>query len=105
MDALAGWTEAEKVAYVERHYPPYWLRVDLARKVEHANFIRAADAAGRPLATKVKPLAFEGVTQITVLADDHPRLLSTIAGACAAAGSNIVDAQIYTTTDGWALDT
>jgi [protein-PII] uridylyltransferase len=105
MDALTGWSDADKTAYVERHYPPYWLRVDLARKVEHAGFIRAADAAGRPLATMVKPLAFEAVTQITVLADDHPRLLSTIAGACAAAGANIVDAQIYTTTDGRALDT
>jgi [protein-PII] uridylyltransferase len=36
---------------------------------------------------------------------DHPWLLSSIAGACASAGANIVDAQIYTTTDGRALDT
>jgi len=42
---------------------------------------------------------------LTVLAPDHPRLLSVIAGACAAAGANIVGAQIYTTTDGLALDT
>ena len=34
-----------------------------------------------------------------------PWLLSIIAGACAMAGANIVDAQIYTTTDGLALDT
>ena len=40
-----------------------------------------------------------------MLAPDHPRLLSTIAGACAVGGGNIVDAQIYTTTDGMALDT
>ena len=40
-----------------------------------------------------------------MIAPDHPRLLSIIAGACAAAGANIVDAQIYTTTDGLALDT
>jgi [protein-PII] uridylyltransferase len=31
-------------------------------------------------------------------------LLSIIAGACAAAGGNIVDAQIHTTVDGRALD-
>ena len=49
--------------------------------------------------------AFEAVTEITVLTPDHPRLLSVIAGACAAAGANIVDAQIFTTTDGRALDT
>ena len=46
-----------------------------------------------------------GVTELTVLAPDHPWLLSIIAGACAMAGANIVDAQIYTTTDGRALDT
>jgi [protein-PII] uridylyltransferase len=45
------------------------------------------------------------VTELTVIAPDHPRLLSIIAGACAAAGANIVDAQIFTTTDGLALDT
>jgi [protein-PII] uridylyltransferase len=44
------------------------------------------------------------VTDITVLAPDHPRLLSVIAGACAGAGANIVDAQIFTTSDGRALD-
>ena len=45
------------------------------------------------------------VTEITVLAQDHPRLLSVIAGACAGAGANIVDAQVFTTSDGRALDT
>jgi [protein-PII] uridylyltransferase len=104
-DRLVGWSEAEKKAYVERHYPPYWLRVDVARKVDHANFIREATRDRKHLATSVMPHHFEGVTEITVLADDHPRLLSAIAGACAVAGANIVDAQIYTTTDGLALDT
>src|SRR4029077_18312391 len=46
-----------------------------------------------------------GVTEITVLAPDHPWLLTTLAGACAATGANIVDAQIFTTTDGRVLDT
>ncbi len=53
----------------------------------------------------VKTHQFEAVTEITVLAQDHPRLLSVIAGACAGAGGNIVDAQIFTTSDGRALDT
>jgi [protein-PII] uridylyltransferase len=49
--------------------------------------------------------AARAATELTVLAPDHPRLLSYLAGACAATGANIVDAQIYTTTDGMALDT
>ena len=104
-DRLVGWSDEEKKAYVERHYAPYWLRVDVARKVDHAGFIRDATRDRKHLATSVMPHHFEGVTEITVLADDHPRLLSAIAGACAVAGANIVDAQIYTTTDGLALDT
>ncbi|MDR3373770.1 MAG: [protein-PII] uridylyltransferase [Ancalomicrobiaceae bacterium] len=104
-EKLTDWPQADIDRYVERHYPPYWLRVDLARKIEHANFIRSLDEGSEQLATTVTPRAFEGVTEITVLANDHPRLLSIIAGACAVAGANIVDAQIYTTMDGLALDT
>src|ERR1700678_1475128 len=59
----------------------------------------------RSLATEVATDAFHGVTELTIVAPDHPRLLSIIAGVCASAGGNIVDAQIFTTTDGLALDT
>jgi [protein-PII] uridylyltransferase len=59
----------------------------------------------KSLATEVATDAYRGVTEITVVAPDHPRLLAIIAGACAGAGGNIVDAQIFTTTDGFALDT
>jgi [protein-PII] uridylyltransferase len=92
-------------AYVGRHYAAYWLKVDLATKIEHARFLQSAAAEGLSLATRVDLIAGQGVTHLTVLAPDHPRLLSIIAGACAATGANIVGAQIYTTTDGLALDT
>ncbi len=68
-------------------------------------FIRQADKAGQALATMVRTDSFHAITEITVLSPDHPRLLAVIAGACAAAGANIVDAQIFTTSDGRALDT
>jgi [protein-PII] uridylyltransferase len=102
---LADWSAAELDAYGALHYPAYWLKVDLAQKVAHARFLRSAAQAGRALATTVAFPAARGVTELTVLAPDHPWLLSIIAGACAVAGANIVDAQIFTTTDGRALDT
>jgi [protein-PII] uridylyltransferase len=102
---LADWPPAELDAYVARHYPAYWLKVDLPHKVAHARFVRAAAQAGKPLATEVDLDRARYVVELIVLAPDHPRLLSSIAGACAVAGANIVDAQIYTTTDGLALDT
>ena len=103
--ALAGWPQKERDRLVKLHYENYLLAVDVKDQLRHAEFIRAADQAGKKLATMVRTHAFEGVTEITVLAQDHPRFLSVIAGACAAAGANIVDAQVFTTFDGRALDT
>jgi [protein-PII] uridylyltransferase len=102
---LKNWPEPVLRAYVDRLYPAYWLKVDLPHKLAHANFVRASEEAGKRLATTVGFDAARGVTELTVFAPDHPWLLSIIAGACALAGANIVDAQIYTTTDGLALDT
>jgi [protein-PII] uridylyltransferase len=102
---LADWPQAECEAYIARHYPAYWLKVDLPHKVAQARFVREAEAAGKRLATSASFDAARGVTELSVFAPDHPWLLSIIAGACALAGANIVDAQIYTTTDGLALDT
>ncbi|PWK63691.1 [protein-PII] uridylyltransferase [Aminobacter sp. AP02] len=102
--ALAEWPEELRQKYVKLHYDAYLLTVDFEDQKRHAEFIRAADEAGKQLSTMVRTREFEAVTEITVLAQDHPRLLSVIAGACAAAGGNIVDAQIFTTVDGRALD-
>jgi [protein-PII] uridylyltransferase len=102
---LPDWTPAEVEAYLALHYQAYWLKVDLPQKIAHAQFLRSAAQAGKSLATTVSFPAARGVTELTVVAPDHPWLLSIIAGACAVAGANIVDAQIFTTTDGRALDT
>jgi len=102
---VKDWAADKLDAYVERLYPAYWLKVDLPHKLAHARFVQEIEAAGKSLATCVGFDAARGVTELTVFAPDHPWLLSIVAGACALAGANIVDAQIYTTTDGLALDT
>jgi [protein-PII] uridylyltransferase len=102
---IKDWPAEKLDAYIARHYPAYWLKVDLPHKIAHAHFLRDAEETGKSLATAVGFDAARGVTELTVLAPDHPWLLSIIAGACAITGANIVDAQIYTTTDGLALDT
>jgi [protein-PII] uridylyltransferase len=103
--ALPDWLPGDIDTYVARHYPAYWLKVDLPQKVAHARFVRRAEASGKSLVTTVSFDHARSVAELTVLAPDHPWLLSIIAGACAMAGANIVDAQIFTTTDGRALDT
>ena len=104
-EACKDWPDGELNSYIARHYPAYWLKVDLVQKLRHARFISNSEKAGHKLAVNVGFDEARGVTELTILAPDHPWLLSIIAGACASAGANIVDAQIYTTTDGLALDT
>jgi [protein-PII] uridylyltransferase len=103
--ALPDWSEEEFEAYAKRHYPAYWLKADLSRKVRHARLLRQLADERAPLVTDVELDAASGAVELTVIAQDHRRLLSTIAGACAASGSNIVDAHIFTTSDGLAVDT
>ncbi|MBN9673099.1 [protein-PII] uridylyltransferase [Roseibium aggregatum] len=102
---LGHWPQKDRASYLERHYAAYWLRTEPDRLVSHAELLHGADKAGNQLAFQVIPRAFEGVTELNIMAPDHPRLLSTIAGACYSTGANIVDAQIDTTTDGFAIDT
>lgn len=102
--SLADWDDETFDTYKARHYPAYWLKVDDARKVKHARFIRATEASEQTLAISIATNKFRGITELTVFAPDHPRLLAVLTGACAASGANIADAQIFTTTDGLALD-
>ncbi len=102
--ALADWPEDERRRLADRHRSNYWLRVDLDRRVAHARLLRESDARPGGVVGDVRTDAFRAMTELTIVAPDHPRLLSILAGACAAAGANIVDAQIFTTVDGKALD-
>jgi [protein-PII] uridylyltransferase len=103
-DALPGWSDLDFEVYAARHQQAYWLKVDLAHKIEHAQLLNMTEVELPAPITNIATHAARGVTELTVIAPDHPRLLSIIAGACAASGANIVDAQVFTTADGLALD-
>jgi [protein-PII] uridylyltransferase len=103
--ALADWPRSEVERFVERHYPDYWLRTDTDKQVYHARLIRRAEKEGRKLIADATTDAFTAITELTVFAPNHPRLLALFAGACAANSANIVGAHITTTRDGFALDT
>ncbi|CAN0603336.1 unnamed protein product, partial [Ectocarpus sp. 12 AP-2014] len=49
-EALPDWSEEEREAYAAMHYPPYWLRTDLDRKIAHAHLIKNADEANEAFA-------------------------------------------------------
>ena len=100
---MPGWSEDEKKAYAARHYEAYWLGTTPEKQVKHAQLI--AGAPPKSVVTSTETDAFTAITELTIYTPDHPRLLALITGACAAAGANIAGAQIFTTTDGMALDT
>jgi [protein-PII] uridylyltransferase len=99
------WTADQRKAYAARHYEAYWLNVDIAHQLEHERLMARAKAEATPVATTVSTDEFTAITELTVYAPDHPRLLALITGACAAGSANIAGAQIFTTSDGMALDT
>jgi [protein-PII] uridylyltransferase len=99
------WSEEQRRSYLARHYDAYWITVDETHQVAHARLILRAQGQGQTIATEVATDEFTAITELTVYAPDHPRLLALLTGACAAAGANIAGAQIFTTADGMALDT
>ena len=104
-ERLAGWSSDNVESFISRQYPDYWLRTDPLMQIEHATLVREADRTGQQLATSFKSDAFKGMTELVILAPNHPRLLALFAGCCSAAGANIIGAQISSTRDGFALDT
>ncbi len=100
-----NWATSEVSTYESRHYPDYWLRTDTGQQTEHAEMIRRAEVSNKQLVTASKTDGFKAITELTIYAPNHPRLLALFAGACAAAGANISGAHISTTRDGFALDT
>jgi [protein-PII] uridylyltransferase len=103
--AVPDWPPEDVERFIERHYPDYWLRTDTRKAVEHAKMVRAAELAGTKLASHCTTDAFTAITELSLLAPNHPRLLALLAGACASAGANISGAHVSTTRDGFALDT
>ncbi len=103
-EELIDWSDEDRAKYLQLPYAAYFLSTDFEAQLRHMKFLRDTDQQGLVLATSFETKQFEAITEITIMAPDHPRLLSVIAGACVAAGGNIVDAKIHTTADGRALD-
>ncbi|MGI9435296.1 MAG: [protein-PII] uridylyltransferase, partial [Geminicoccaceae bacterium] len=90
--------------YLDRHDPRYWTSFDTPAHLRHAEIIHRAEIEGRPIDLDFYIDRFRARTELVVYASDHPGLFMKIAGALALAGATIVDARIFTTSDGMALD-
>ena len=102
---LTDFTAQEFDAYIARGQPSYWFSFDPATHAHHARLVRKADRSAALLTIESRIDSYRAVTEISIYTADHPGVFSQIAGAMAVSGANIVDAKIFTTTDGMALDT
>jgi [protein-PII] uridylyltransferase len=101
---LADWPEDVRARQMSRHYDPYWLTLTDDQHEHLARQMREAEAADLKLSLVAHADSFRSVTDISIFTTDHPGLFSQLAGAVAMSGANIVDAKIFTTSDGMALD-
>lgn len=101
---LGHWTGAEITRHLDRLYPSYWMSVAPANQLADALMIRAADEEREPIAVAFQVDEFRAATIVTVYVQDHPGLFARLAGAIAVCGDSILDAKIFTTKDGMALD-
>ena len=102
---LKDWSEADLAAHFARGYGDYWVAFDAATLARHARLVREAEQSDLPLTLDTRIDRARGITEVTIYTGDHPGLFSRLCGAMALAGANIVGAQIFTMSNGMALDT
>ncbi len=102
--ALADWSDEAFDAYAKRHYDHYWTGTPLEVQIDDARLISGTDGADEKYAMTTSSDTFRAATNLTVYTQDHPGLFARIAGAIALLDASIVDAKIFTTKDGMALD-
>ena len=104
-DEFSYWEGSEVSRVLALPYDLYFLSTDPEAQPRHMQFIKDTDHSQKVFSFDIFVREFEQITEISVLAPDHPHLLSTIAGVCSSANANIAGAQIHTLRDGRALDT
>jgi [protein-PII] uridylyltransferase len=103
---IADLAEPARERALSRHHDGYWRAFDTDAHERHARLLARIDESDDPYALAVSGESndFRAVTEIVIAARDHPGLFSELAGAISASGGSIVDAKVFTTNDGFALD-
>jgi [protein-PII] uridylyltransferase len=98
-DALAERLGTEAAgAFLTRLPDTYVLAFNVDTMAAHAEWLAARDGL------TVHCVAENGQVDVTVIAPDRSRLLATLAGALTIAGLDVLEANLFSTADGLALD-
>ena len=103
-ERLADLPETAREHALARHNDNYWLVFDAPAHERHARLMTKADSGNEQMALTADSNDFRSVTEIVIYTRDRPGLFSLLAGAISISGGSIVDAKVFTTTDGYALD-
>ena len=103
-EALSDWPQDALQAFIARQDPRYWLGFTTDVHRRHAELVRTAEEGGARLTLDFRIDRFRDRTEMLLFTPDHPGLFMKVAGAIALSGASIVDARIFTTADGMALD-
>jgi [protein-PII] uridylyltransferase len=101
---LPDWDDAQFKAFAALGATAYWLGFDAETHARQARLVRGAERDGLALAVETRSDAQRDATEVTIHTADHPGLFAGLAGAFAMVGLSIVDAKIFTLSNGMALD-
>ncbi|MDE0048606.1 MAG: [protein-PII] uridylyltransferase [Rhodospirillales bacterium] len=99
---LADWSEADVADFEERLPVTYWLSTDGGMQERHARLVQGG---GRGPLVDTRIDRTRDATEMTLYTPDYIGLFAAVAGAVATTGASIVDARVFTTSDGMAIDT
>ncbi|MEM8695740.1 MAG: [protein-PII] uridylyltransferase [Pseudomonadota bacterium] len=102
--AALDWPEPDIKQLFKRMPRAYWIAENEDTTIANARQMAQAHMAEEKLSIAMQPDPDRGATLVTVYTADHPGLFYRLAGAVDMAGANVIDARIYTTRDGMALD-
>jgi [protein-PII] uridylyltransferase len=93
-------------AFLDRMPEAYLLAFPVEEITEHATLLEAdhTHAELRERAAAIQCRLAPGHVSVTVVAQDRPRLLATLAGALTVCGLDVIDANLFGTADGLAFD-
>ena len=101
---LPDWSDEEFAGFAALGNRSYWTAFDAATHARQARLVRAAERDGQTLAVETRGDEQRDATEVTIHTADHPGLFAGLAGAFAMCGLSIVDAKIFTLSNGMALD-
>ncbi len=103
-ERLEGWDAADRDKAIARHHDAFWLSLDADTHHRVALQMRDADLKGEGFSLAARVDLRRSATELSIYTQDRPGLFSRLAGAFAMSGTNILDAKIFTTRDGMAID-